>query len=357
MIDTLLFFIVILLFALSAFWSGSETALTSLSSTRVKKLIAMHPSLTETLKHWLESPYYILTVILVGNTITNMAISSLTTYLAIKTFSVIVPRSIIEVIAWLSVTFFLLVFGEITPKIYSRRNPERVSIIVLPFYRIFEKFIAPFYRPLQGLLNKFTPPNVASDVIPFGRLTSFSVEEMRQLFAESDLSSILGKDASTMMDKVLKFTEMEVGKVMTPIDKMEGVCIDCIDENTLDKFIETSRSRIPVIKRHPVLRVLGYVHIKDILRQLSSNNERFDEALIRSPYIIPQDKKVGRLLREFQRGNSHIAFVANREGEIIGLVTLEDILEEVVGEIMDEYDYKAEREKGMSVNQTDPNSK
>jgi len=332
-----LIFLIIVLFALSAFWSGSETALTSLSSSRVKKLIAMYPAWKETLRHWLVSPYYILSVILVGNTVTNMAISSLATFLAIKVFGVIAPRTVVEFFSWVVITVMLLIFGEVTPKIYCRRNPERVSVVVLPFYSTLEKFLSPLYRFIENIFKKLTPSS-SENAMPFGRLASFSVEEMRQLFAETDLNAIVGGDASAMMYKVLNFGDIEVSKVMTPLEKIEGVCLDCQDENTLDKFVETSRSRIPVIRRNPSLRVLGYVHIKDILKALSSGLEKFDESFIRTPYIIPPDKKVGRLLREFQTGSSHIAFVSSSDGEIIGLITLEDILEELVGEIMDEYD-------------------
>jgi putative hemolysin len=92
-----------------------------------------------------------------------------------------------------------------------------------------------------------------------------------------------------------------------------------------------------VIRQDPY-RVTGYVHIKDILKSLAAGNESLDEDIIRMPYIIPRDKKVGRLLREFQSGNTHIAFVADPDGVIMGMVTLEDMLEEIVGEILDEYD-------------------
>ncbi len=172
---------------------------------------------------------------------------------------------------------------------------------------------------------------------PFGRLAQFSVEEIRQLLAESDLSVMLGADTSDMVEKVFRLGETDVSKIMTPVEKMEGVCMDCKDEDILDKFIETGRSRIPIVKNEP-FRITGYVHIKDILKQLSFGKEGFDEEIIRTAYIVPRDKKVSRLLKEFQSGGFHMAVVSDENGAVLGMVTLEDILEELVGEIVDEYD-------------------
>ncbi|MGA2090049.1 MAG: CNNM domain-containing protein, partial [Endomicrobiales bacterium] len=118
-------FLIVCLFALSAFWAGSETALTSLSKYRIKKLIAFNTSLSAPLGEWLESPYYLITTILVGNTVTNMALSFLCTLLLVNVFSSL-NTEIIELFDWLGVTFLVLVFGEVTPKIFCRANPEKI---------------------------------------------------------------------------------------------------------------------------------------------------------------------------------------------------------------------------------------
>ncbi|MDI6757327.1 MAG: hemolysin family protein [Endomicrobiia bacterium] len=342
--STLLLALIIFLFALSAFWSGSETALTSLSVTRVKKLIALNPRIALALKYWLEKPHYILTIILVGNTFTNMFLSSLSAVLALSALDWALPRAAIDIIAWLGVTFLLLVLGEITPKVYCRRNPERVSVMVLPFYESLIKILRPFLIPVEFAFKKLLPGDKIS---PFGRMAHFSSDEMSQLFSESNLDAMFGDGTLSAVDKVLNIGTMDVSRVMTPVEKIEGVCLDCRDEGLLDKFIETSRSRIPVVRRSPY-RVAGYVHIKDILNNLAAGGETFDEDIVRMPYIIPGDKKVGRLLREFQSGNTHVAFVADSDGAILGLVTLEDILEEIVGEILDEYDAARDLSAGNS---------
>lgn len=326
---------IVILFALSAFWSGTETALTSLSVTRVKKLIALNPRRAVVLKYWLEKPYYILTIILVGNTFTNMLLSSLAAVFAVSALSWALPREVIEIVAWIGITFLLLVLGEITPKIYCRRQPERISVMALPIYERLVKLLGPVMRPLEFAFRKFFPPDIIS---PFGRLAHFSSDEMSQLFSESNLDAMFGDGTSSAVDRVLKIGNIDVWRVMTPVEKIEGVCLEGSDETgLLDKFIETSRSRIPIVKRSPY-RISGYVHIKDILKRLSAGGETIGDDIVRMPYIIPKDKKVSRLLREFQSGNTHVAFVSDVDGTILGLVTLEDILEEIVGEILDEYD-------------------
>ncbi|MBT9169351.1 MAG: Magnesium and cobalt efflux protein CorC [Syntrophomonadaceae bacterium] len=331
--SVVIFLTIIALFALSAFWSGTETALTSLSVSRIKKLIAMYPRWIVSLRYWLEKPYYILILILIGNTFTNMALSSTMTVFAVRTFQII-SREIVEIFTWIITTFLLLIFGDITPKIYSRRNPEIVSVTVLPIYEFLLKTFQPLFSLGEYAAKKFSSNH---KIVPFSRMAQFSIDEMRQLFSESNLPGMLGADTSVMVDKVLRLGETDVSKIMTPVDKIEGVCMDRKDENLLDKLVETSRSRIPTIKRNPY-RVTGYVHIKDILKQLSVGKEDIDDDIVRVAYIIPHDKKVGQLLKEFQTGNFHISFVSDEFGNILGVVTLEDILEELVGEILDEYD-------------------
>lgn len=338
MFSVLIFLLIISLFMLSAFWSGSETALTSLPSPRVKKLIAMYPHWKVSLHYWLEKPYYILILILVGNTFTNMALSSIMTVFAVRSFPLRF-QEVVEVITWFIATFLLLIFSEITPKLYSRRNPEVVSLRVLPVYEFLIKIFQPLFLAGEFVIKKFLP---GRKIIPFSRLAQFSIDEIRQLFSDSNLTGVISDETSTMVENVLRLGEMEVSKIMTPVEKIEGVCLDYRDESLLDRFIETSRSRIPIIKREPY-RISGYVHIKDILRQLLRGRESLDEDIIRAAYIVPQDKKVGQLLKEFQTGSFHMAFVSDELGNILGMVTLEDILEEVVGEILDEYDTRSQK--------------
>jgi len=327
------------LFILSAFWSISETALTSLSKYRIKKIIALNKSLADTLRQWLKSPYYILTTIMIGDTLTNLAISTIAT---IVVFSIFHPanRDLYEFFTWLAVTFAALIFGELTPKLFGRLKPEKTTLVCLPILSWFVKLIRPLVLPLVSVAKLLFP---RFELIPFSRLTHLSIEEIRGLITEADTKGVLGKETSLMLQRALRLGELDVSQIMTPADRIEAVNLDQDEDRFLDMVVETGRSRVPVY--HGILsRIAGFIHTKDLLLAWRQHR-KFSTDLIRPPYFIPPDKKVHELLRDFQSGQTHLAFVVDAFGNLMGLVTLEDVLEEVVGEILDEYDLKKEKEK------------
>jgi putative hemolysin len=324
------------LFILSAFWSSAETALTSLSKYRIKKIIALNKSLAAPLGQWLREPYYLLTTILVGNTLTGLLLSYLATFLVFLAFSPYFPREVIEVGTWITVTMLLLIFGEVTPKIYSRRNPEKVTLFFLPLLaRVMEVSIA-IISPVTKLI-KLVFPQV--NLVPVGRLSYLSLEEIRGLINEANTIGTLGKDTSRMLEGVLRLGELRVRQIMTPVEKMEAVNLDQDEERFLDLLVETGRSRVPVY-HGSVNNIAGFVHTKDLLWSWKSRKGAFSREIIRPPYFIAQDKKLAELLREFQAGKTHMAFVRDAVGNLEGFVTLEDVLEAITGEILDEYDLK-----------------
>lgn len=329
-------FLIVCLFALSGFWSGSETALTTLSKYRIKKLIAQNQAVAGPLGEWLKSPYYMITTILVGNTVTNMALSFLCTLLLVTVFAHITPE-LVELFNWLVVTFLVLVIGDVTPKLYSRANPEKVTLRVLPVLSRIEKITRPVVMPIITLMG-FVLPGIGK-ILPARILTLLSMDEVKGLIAEASHTGMLGPDTSQMLQRVLHISEIDVARIMTPLAEVEWANLDLPPEKFLDMVVEIGHSRVPVY-RTTQSRVAGFVHTKDILWAWKKNQGVFTPDLVRPPYYIPPDKKIGDLLREFKSGQTHMAFVADGVGNIIGIVTLEDILEEIVGEILDEYDVK-----------------
>lgn len=327
------------LFLMSAFWSGAETALTSLSKYRIKKLIAIKKPLSATLAQWLKFPYYLLTTVLVGNTVNDLVLSYLATVLALKAFSSVfagLPREAFEIATWLIVTFMLLVFGEITPKVFSRRNPEKVTILILPFLSKIMKISIFIIQPLARLVRLFFPK---LELVPVGRLSYVSLEEIRGLISEANSRGSIGADASQMLQGVLGFGEMKVSHIMTPVEKIEAVDIDQDEDKFLDLLVETGRSRVPVY-HSSINKLAGFIHVKDLLKCWKGKEGCFSKDVIRPAYFISKDKKLSELLNEFQSGKTHLAFVRDAMGNLAGLVTLEDLLEDVVGDILDEYDIK-----------------
>ena len=172
--------------------------------------------------------------------------------------------------------------------------------------------------------------------MPFSRYNFLSIEEIRGLIKETDTTKALGNEASRMLDKALLLGDMSVSVIMTPLEKIDSVKADLPEERFIDLVVETGRSRIPIYKGTPD-KIIGFIHVKDMLAEcrLGKKNSCLDEFL-RPPYFITKDKKVYDLLMDFQSGKTHIAFVKDVFGVVCGMVTLEDVLEEIVGDILDE---------------------
>ena len=323
--------LLILFLMLSAFWSASEIALNSLSKYRVKKLIVLKKSITEPLLRWLNSPYYLLTVILTGNVVSDMMVSFLFSWLSVAIFCM-VNRNFLDIITWIIATFTVLIVGEITPKIYSRANSQKVTLFAVPILSKIEYITKPFLYPIMKILDLMF--NNDKDKEEYPVLTK---QEIETLITEADKQGIFDKNISTMLERSVSFTETIAIKIMTPINNIESVNIDNNNEKFIDMVVETARSRVPVYKDAKE-NIIGYVHINDILLLWKEKEITSIKESIKPAYFISSNKKISELLKELQGGKTHIAFVKNSKNKILGMVTLEDIIEEIVGEILDEYD-------------------
>jgi putative hemolysin len=334
MINILVIAAIAILFLVSIFWSASETALTSLSKYKIKKLIVVNKSFALPLKQWLSAPYYMLTIILVGNTLTSLAISALSTIAAGNIFS-FVPREIIEIATWLIGTFLLLLFAEITPKIFAKNNPEKVTLFSLPILSHIARIIYPMLWLFRKIFSFFPKLNI----VPFNKKVYVSLEEIKGLISESSGLDALGSATSQMLEHAVNFSNLEVSKIMTPIAKVDAVNIACDEDKFIDRVVEAVHSRVPVYNSN-INKIIGFAHTKDLLWAWRHNHGNFSGDLIHPPYFVPIDKKISDLLNDFKSGKTHMAFVKDAFGSVVGIVTLEDVLEEIVGNILDEYDLK-----------------
>ncbi len=320
----------ILFFLLSAFFSGSETALTSLSKYKIKKIVILKKSLHTTFSKWLQYPQDLLTTILVGNTMVNISTSALVTVIAVKIFASS-NREAVEFLTWIIVTFLILIFGEIIPKIYSRSNPERIVLSIIKPLVFINRFIYPVVRPIIWFVDKFTK---STATVPASKMSSLSVEEIRNVIIDSSHSGQIEQETTKMLEGALRLPKVEVSQIMQSSDKVDCVNIEEDIEKVIDKLLETGRSRVPVYSGDRN-KIVGIVMLKDLV---SSSKIEFSPEIIRPVYYVCLDKKVNELLREFQRGTTHCAVVTDKDGNMKGFVTLEDIIEEIVGEIVDEYE-------------------
>jgi CBS domain containing-hemolysin-like protein len=329
----LIAFIFLLFFLMVSTWiSAAEIGITSLSKYREKKLIAQNPKLSGSLAEWLKSPYYLLTVILTVNVIADMLISYLSAYVMTGAFTMI-NSHIVELAAWALTSFTVLIIGEISPKFYARANSEKVTTFSVPILNKLEKITKPFLYPIIKLTEFLSPKT--SEISS----SELSKEEIESLLSEGNRAGAIDKDTSSMLARTLKFGDLSVKRIMTPFSDIDSVDISLDEEIFLDMAVETSRSRIPVYASKKD-NIIGYIHIKDILWAWQENKGHFVRSLVNPPYFVNENKKINSLLKEFQRGKTHIAFVKDSNDNITGMVTLEDIIEEVVGEILDEYEFE-----------------
>lgn len=337
--------VLLVLLAGSGFFSGAETALTSLGKLRAKRLMTElegkeHARFRTRLKYWLDHSQDILVTILIGNNMVNIGASALATVVATEIFLNIV--GVARSLAWGSgtavgvMTFLILVFGEITPKSYAKQYPERFARFVLPpvigFYWFFYPLIV-FMRGLTRFLIR-----VAGGSLPQEK-NRITEEELKSLVLAGREEGTLEESELQMLHSVFEFDETVVREIMVPRIDIYALEADTGFEDVIDAARESGFSRLPVYEES-LDQMVGILNIKDLLTRIDRESvDAFDLRRIARPtYFVPESKKVNQLLGEFRRNQVHMAIVVDEYGGTSGLITLEDILEQIVGEIQDEYD-------------------
>jgi CBS domain containing-hemolysin-like protein len=313
---------------LSGFFSGSETALTSLGELKVRHLLEENPK-AKPLKLWLDHPNKVLNTILIGNNIVNILGSVLATDFTAKMFG----DARIALVTG-SMTLLVLLFGEITPKTFAKHNAEVISIFVIKILRLPYAVFYPFSFGINKLVKGII-------VLSGGKLEKdhkITEDELEFYITESEKEGILENGKSRMLQNIFDISEIYVKEVMVP--RTDMVAIDITDpiDSYLDKILASEFSRIPVYEES-IDKVVGILYVKDLLKYVKEDYSGFDlKKILRKPYFVPETKKIDSMLGDFQKSRNHMAIVIDEYGGVDGIVTLEDILEEIVGEIWDEYD-------------------
>lgn len=317
------------LLLVSAFASGSEIAFFSLSPTDVDELEDSRSETDRKVRMLREDSERTLATILITNNFVNVTIIMLLNYV----FAGIVhfgPKAywlqflVITVI----LTFLLLLFGEIMPKVYSRQDP-------LAFCRRFVGgvlFVRKLFWPVEYILLK---SGVLAEKLVKKESVVLSVDDLEQALELTDKEDI--KDEKSMLQGIIRFGDETAKEVMTSRQNIVDLDIRSSFDEVLKSIVENNYSRMPVYQDNTD-NIRGILYIKDLLPHLGKPATFRWQSLIRPPYFVPETKKIDDLLREFQENKVHIAIVVDEFGGTSGIVTLEDILEEIVGEINDEYD-------------------
>jgi putative hemolysin len=319
-------------------FSASETALMSLSRPRLKKLISQRPALAPAFTEWLKSPQYLLTTILIGNVLSAVMATLLATNIAILLFPQF-RRGWVETGVWLVMSTFLFIFADFIPKSVARHYPQRVTLATLRGLSILTRWLTPIIRFMLSGFEKLFP---ALQGVPVGRLSVYSLEELREMIKASAATGEVPHRSTQMMERALAFYRVPVSKIMTPFEKIEAVNLGQDVDAILDRIAEMGRTRVPAYRVTP-RKIGGYLHVKDLLLAWRGLLPLNLDMLLRQPLFVRPDRQAGELLEEFRKGTAHLAVVTDSNGDCQGIITLEDILEEIVGEILDEYDLETPR--------------
>ncbi|MEA2082597.1 MAG: hemolysin family protein [Elusimicrobiota bacterium] len=332
-------------FLFMIYFAGTETAICCLSPFQKKNILNGPSSAAAALKKFLDQPHRTLTAILIGNALA-VVVSSVLTQLIARDLSSSFNFSAGKIaFAATGVLFVLVVMiGEILPKTLAGKDPGKFSRVVLPF---LPKIIF-FLTPLSALL--FAASGFLSKMLGV-KLSKTLPRTSSQDFAEaSELAYVSGKishEEKTMLKGILEFPEKEVRQVMVPEVEIDAVDINRGTAVIFRKLVKSGHSRIPVYSGS-LDNIVGVIYTKDILGVLNMGTLLIVQDIMRPPSFVPETAPVKTLLKNFTKGRQHLSMVVDEYGKVTGLITLEDVLEEITGDIFDEFDkevlYKKEKD-------------
>ncbi len=312
--------------------SAAETALTSISRIKLKNLVEEGDKRAASIEQLLAKPNSFLATILVFNSVAVIVASSMATVLALR-FS----ASWGEILSSVFLSLFVLIFCEITPKTAAVQNPLRwARILVMPVQAAvwllrpvvwFLTAITSIFVPMMGGQIKHRSPFVTE-------------EELRLLVTVGEEEGVLEEEETEMIHSIFEFADTIVREVMIPRIDMITLSSDATVTEAVDLALQGGLSRIPVYEESAGIdEIIGILYTKDMLKQMREGHDTLPiRDLVRSAYFVPETKKLDDLLREIRQNRTHIVMVVDEYGSIAGLVTIEDLVEEIVGDIQDEYD-------------------
>ena len=324
----------IILLIFSAIFSGSEVALFSLDSKSIDGIKSNSKLIGKYISALLEFPRRLLVTILIGNTIFNVAASIISVTLALeiaKKYNY--ETDIVLLVQIIILTISVIIFAEISPKVWANKHPINFSkLVAFPLYWT-HRFLGPLSKILSVSVNYF-----AKKIKIDKSKTALSNEEIAELADIVIEKGTIVEEEHELIHGLVAFKSVTVKEVMTPRVDMTAVPKDISFNDLLDIIYDSGHSRIPVYQED-LDNILGIIYAKDLLPFLKKKNKKFSlDLFLREATFVPETKLISKLMQEFQEKKMHISIVVDEYGGTSGVISLEDILEEIVGEIRDEHD-------------------
>lgn len=320
----------IVLLVLSGFFSSSETALFSISRSKARHLAKLPGKANALIKKMKDDPHRLLSTILIGNNAVNVAASAIAARLAIdlfKDYNIGAASSYAIGAVTLIMTFLILVFGEVIPKSTATRNSVLIArMVIYPIY-----WCSILFRPIVVFLDFI--PKITGKI---KQTPSVTEEELMTFVEVVEEEGEIKEQEKKLIHNIFEFDDTNASEIMTP--RADMFVIDADEPLDLKVIAESGFTRIPVIEE-TIDNVVGILNVKDLLAYHAKGASVIDvRQAMRPPYFVPEHKKLDSLLGQFKKRKTHMAIVVDEHGGVSGLITLEDAIEELVGEIRDETD-------------------
>ncbi len=328
MVDLLLLtqiLIIIALIAFSAFFSSSETALTAMSESVLQKRISEgHIGALKTKKLLLRKEM-VLSAILLGNNLVNILSSALATHLFVKNFG-----SIGVLYATFTMTAAIFILAEVLPKTYAITRADTLALRISPFVTFLVWFLTPINKLVNLLINF---------IIKIKRKNSKKedMDRLRGAILLADKDGGMMRDNRVMLESVLDLSDIEISEIMVHRKDISSININKSKKSIVKLVTDSPYSRLPVWENNSD-NIIGILHVKDLFRSINSKKQFTISSLLQKPWFVPEKTSLSSQLQEFREENQQLALVVDEYGTFLGIVTLEDILEEIVGQIYDEHD-------------------
>ena len=320
----------------SAFFSGTEIAYTSLNKLKLRQ-DSENPTNAAKLVHYIYNHYdRALSTLLIGNNLVNIAATSLATVLAVRLASTMAGKITDEqasTIVTVVMTVLILIVGEITPKMIARRCSDAIAKFSAWPLLILMIILFPAVLVTTWIVNLCAKLWTPKD----GRKVTITEEELENILDTAEDEGIIDENETELLQSALEFSDMDAGDILTPRIDVVGFEINDTREEILKIINETQFSRYPIYER-TIDHVVGILYVKHLLHELVDHRDVKLEDLMLEPVFIPKSMKLDEIMNQFRNSQTHMAIVADEYGGISGIVTMEDVLEQLVGEIWDEND-------------------